>query len=102
MDVGLAVSTEAAVIGAAALTATAAYVNAKLSIGRDLKTLKYEKSFGQRLGKQIQALGDTCTLYNLFDQVNPEIEALWFEGRSWTYGEIKQGEVLGLFKIPNH
>jgi hypothetical protein len=94
MDVGLAVSTEAAVAGVAALTAAAAYVNAKLSIGRDLKTLKYEKSFGQRLGLKIQELGDTCTLYHIFDQVDPEIEALWFEGRGWTYGELKQGELL--------
>lgn len=92
MDVGLPITQQAAVVGAAALTAAAAYVNAKLSIGRDLKTLRYEKSFGQRLGAKIQELGDTCTLYNIFDRVDPNIAILWFEGREWTYGELKQGE----------
>ncbi|KAF8857315.1 acyl-CoA synthetases /AMP-acid ligases II [Acephala macrosclerotiorum] len=90
MDVALPISQQAAVVGAAALTAAAAYVNAKLSIGRDLKTLRYEKSFGQRLGQKIGELGDTCTIYAMFDQVDPEIEALWFEGRTWTYGELKK------------
>lgn len=92
MDVGLPISQQAAVVGAAALTAAAAYVNAKLSIGRDLKTLKYEKSFGQRLGAKIKELGDTCTLYKMFDQVDESIDLLWFEGRDYTYGEIKKGE----------
>lgn len=92
MDVGLPISQQAAVVGAAALTAAAAYVNAKLSIGRDLKTLRYEKSFGQRLGQKIGELGDTCTMYAIFDQVDPEVEALWFEGRTWTYGELKKGK----------
>lgn len=92
MDVGLPISTEAAAVGVAALTAAAAYLNARLSIGRDLKTIKWERSFGQRLGHKIQELGETCTMYAMFDQVDPEIEALWFEGRTWTYGELKRGK----------
>ncbi len=91
MDVGLPISQQAAVLGAAALTAAAAYVNARLSIGRDLKTLRYEKSFGQRLGMKIQELGDTASMFGLFDQVDPKVDALWFEGKTWTYGELKNG-----------
>jgi len=26
--------------------------------------------------------------------VSPENEALWFEGKTWTYGELKTGELL--------
>jgi len=40
----------------------------------------------------MQELGDTCSLYAMFDEVKPEIEVLWFEGRTWTYGELKNGK----------
>ena len=79
-----------ALIGAAAVAA-GAYLNAKLAIGMDLRVLKEEREFGERLGQRIQELGDTCTLYHMFDIVSPEKEALWFEGRTWTYGELKTG-----------
>ncbi|KAK7902518.1 hypothetical protein LTR67_002164 [Exophiala xenobiotica] len=34
-------------------------------------------------------LGDHCTLYGLFSRADPEADAVWFEGRSWTYREIQ-------------
>jgi hypothetical protein len=80
-----------ALIGAAALAA-GAYLNAKLGIGADLGTLREEREFGERLGRRIEELGDTVTLYHMFDIVSREKEALWFEGKTWTYGELKTGE----------
>jgi hypothetical protein len=75
----------------AATLAAGAYLNAKLSIGIDLQQLSYDREWGIRLGKRIQELGDTCTLYRMFDLVDPNLEALWFIGRTWTYGELKRG-----------
>lgn len=75
----------------AASLAAAAYLNAKLSISTDLKQLRYDREWGERLASRIQAMGDTCSLYRMLEFVSPEIEALWFEGRSWTYKELKLG-----------
>jgi len=78
----------------AATLATGAYLNAKFGIGIDLKQLSHDREWSKRLGERIQELGDTCTLYRMFDIVHPNIEALWFEGRTWTYGELKKGMLL--------
>ncbi|KAG0647555.1 Solute carrier family 27 member 4 [Hyphodiscus hymeniophilus] len=79
---------EIATISAAALAA-GAYLNAKLGISTDLNGLAISREFGGRVGKRIQSLGDTVTIYRLFELVNEQNEALWFEGRTWTYGELK-------------
>ena len=79
-----------AVIAGAALAA-GAYLNAKWSVGIDLRQLQHDRAWGQRLGAFIEGLGDTCTIYHMFDRVSPETEALWFEGKAWTYGELKKG-----------
>jgi hypothetical protein len=83
---------ETAMISAAALTAGAAYLNAKLGISTDLNELAISREFGERVGKRIQSLGDTVTLYRVFELCNENDEALWFEGRTWTYGDLKKGK----------
>jgi len=85
----------AAVVAGAALAA-GAYVNAKWSVGIDIRGLQYDRAYGKRLGEYIAGLGDTVTLYHMFDRVNPEVEALWFEGKTWTYGELKKGTLSSL------
>jgi hypothetical protein len=80
------------VVAASAALAAGAYLNAKWSIGIDLKNLQHDRAWGKRLGAFIGALGDTVTLYGMLERVNPHAEALWFEGRTWTYGEIKKGK----------
>lgn len=81
-------------IKAAAALAAGAYLNAKLGIGTDIQQLTYDREWRNRLGRRMHALGETCTLYHMFDLVNPEVEALWFEGKTWTYGELKHGLYL--------
>lgn len=88
----MATTLSASLISAAAV-ATSAYLNAKLSISIDFQQLSYDRAWRNRLGERIQQLGDTCTLYHMFDLVNSNVEALWFEGRIWTYGELKRGEL---------
>lgn len=81
-------------LASAAALASSAYINAKFSIGIDLQNMRYEREWVQRLGERVKALGDTCTLWAMFDAVDESNEVLWFEGRSWTYGELKGGELL--------
>ena len=82
---------EIATISAAAL-ATGAYLNAKLGISRDLYEIALASNFAARLRKKIQNSRDTASLYHLFELADDNIEALWFEGRTWSYGELKRGE----------
>lgn len=79
-----------AILGATAV-ATGAYLNAKFGLGADLKQLRYDREWGRRLGERIGRLGDRCSLFGVFDAVEEESEALWFEGRTWSYGELKSG-----------
>jgi hypothetical protein len=75
----------------AATVASAAYLNARLGIGADIRQLRDESSWKKRLAQRQQDLGPICTLFGMFEKVNPELEALWFEGRTWTYRELKAG-----------
>jgi hypothetical protein len=79
------------VVAASAALAAGAYLNAKWSVGIDLKNLQHDRAWGKRLGAFIAALGDTVTLYHIFARVDPGAEALWFEGKTWSYGELKKG-----------
>jgi hypothetical protein len=84
------------IVGATALAASA-YLNARLSISTDLRQLRYDREWARRLGQRIGELGDTCTLFAMFDRVDEAVEGLWFEGRSWTYGELKRGKPLFIY-----
>lgn len=83
----------AAVISAAALAA-GTYLDARFGMSIDLKLLRNEREWGVRLGERMKELGDNCTMYAIFDRVDPGLDALWFEGRTWTYGEVKVGMSL--------
>jgi hypothetical protein len=88
------VSSTAMISATATALAAGAYLNAKLGISRDLHELALAREFGGRLGKRLQSLGDTPTLYRIFELANENDEALWFEGRTWTYAQLKNGENL--------
>ncbi|TVY47372.1 Fatty acid transporter protein [Lachnellula cervina] len=80
--------TTGALVGAAALAA-GAYLNAKLAISPDIQQMRHERAWGERFQSRIANLGDSCSIYHMFDGIDPELEFLWFEGKAWTYGEIK-------------
>jgi hypothetical protein len=72
----------------------AAYLDAKLGLSTDLKTLSRDQSFLKRAQLLINALGDTCSLYKILERVvevhgHSESEALWFEQKTWTYAQLK-------------
>lgn len=80
------------IVGAAgAALAAGAYVNAKWSIGTDLRNLQDARAWGKQFEAFVKGLGDTTTLYHMFARVDPKVEALWFEGKTWSYGELKKG-----------
>lgn len=75
---------------AGGLLAGASYLNAKYSIGRDLSQLWADRKWRQRFLAKVDALGDHTTIYHMMELCNPEDEALWFEGRSWSYDELRR------------
>ncbi|KAL4797036.1 hypothetical protein BDV19DRAFT_63231 [Aspergillus venezuelensis] len=84
-----------AVAAASALTfAAGAYLNAKYSLSTDLSTILGDRYFGKRLAQRMQQLGDTITVYGMLQRLvevggKGSAEAIWFEGKSWTYAELK-------------
>ncbi|KAA8650642.1 hypothetical protein EYZ11_002817 [Aspergillus tanneri] len=80
---------------ASALSAAAgAYLNAKFSISTDLSALYQHRAWTHLLGQRIAQLDDTPTIYKMLQQVVEEekqgsAEALWFEGKTWTYSQLK-------------
>lgn len=72
----------------AALAGTA-YLDGRLGISQDVRGLLEEQAWRNRLDRRIKALGDECTLYGLFSHANRIADALWFEGRTWTYADLK-------------
>lgn len=69
-----------------------AYLDARLGISNDLRQIWHDRSWQIRFGQRVAGLGNTCTLYAMLERVDPELDALWFEGRTWSYGELKSGK----------
>lgn len=74
-----------------AVTVAGVYVNAKFSVGTDIVQLRRDRDWRLRLERRLREAGSNCTLYGMFDRVDPQNEALWFEGCTWTYGQLKTG-----------
>ncbi|KAH8800379.1 putative bifunctional fatty acid transporter/acyl-CoA synthetase [Xylogone sp. PMI_703] len=69
-----------------------AYLNAKLGITRDIKQLRYDRTYGKIIAQNIARVGNSnmSTLAYALKSADKTAEGLWFEGRSWTYGEWEQ------------
>lgn len=78
-------------LAGAALVAGGSYINARYGIGTDIREISHEKNGVKRLLENCSRLGENCTIYNAFSRSNPTSDALWFEGQSWTYGQLKHG-----------
>jgi hypothetical protein len=81
----LAAATAAAVAGAA-------YLDGKYALRRDVKHILGERGFKKRMDERMGLLGDRATMHHLMELANQNATGLWFEGRSWTYAEMKKGE----------
>lgn len=77
-----------AAAGAAVSLLGAAYLDHKYGFSTDIKGLLNDKTFKKRLQSRADELGDSITLYHMLELATPTNEALWFEGRTWTYSEM--------------
>ena len=66
------------------------YLDAKHHIVKDITAWRARRQFNNNIAECARLMGDYCTLYHAIDYVDPKAEALWFEGRSWTYADLKR------------
>jgi hypothetical protein len=76
----------------ASLLAAGAYLDAKYGVRYDLRRLRQTRAQTKRIGERVRELGNEATLYRLLELADQGAEALWFEGRSLTYGEMKESK----------
>ncbi|PVH75630.1 bifunctional fatty acid transporter and acyl-CoA synthetase [Cadophora sp. DSE1049] len=80
----------ASTLGTAVTILGAGYLNAKLGIGYDVRELRHKIQFGKTLQERIQRFGDDASLYRMLEMAESDAEALWFEGRTLSWGEVKR------------
>ncbi|EEY20304.1 long-chain fatty acid transport protein [Verticillium alfalfae VaMs.102] len=91
MPPALRVPAEKVAIAASAAAATvvgALYANSRYGVSYDINQLLAEKSFRKRFQKRVDTLGNDVSVFHMFELADQRAEALWFEGRTWTYGEV--------------
>lgn len=78
--------------GAAAAALAALFLAERYGVSRDVSQILQDRAFRKRMGARINHLGDDVTIYRMLELAQPDAAALWFEGRSWTYAEMKAGD----------
>ncbi|KAE9979471.1 hypothetical protein BLS_009778 [Venturia inaequalis] len=86
----VAVTPKALVAASSALIAGATYIDAQLAITRDVQQIFRDKRYGKAIGNRFQALRNNASAYGHLLLADPSAEALWFEGRTWTWGQVKK------------
>jgi len=66
------------------------YLDAKHHITKDLRDWSTKRKMPKAIAEVGKRLGDYWTLYHAIEFLDPELEAFWFEGRSWKYGEVRR------------
>ncbi|KAL4783655.1 hypothetical protein BJX76DRAFT_329459 [Aspergillus varians] len=94
-DLLFEISVPAVAAVSALSVAAGAYLNAKFSVSIDLATILGDRAWGKRLALRMSQLGDAVNVYGMLRRVvevegHGSTEALWFEGKSWTYSELKE------------
>lgn len=88
------VSAPAVAMASALSVAAGAYLNAKLAISTDLRTILSDKATAKRLNERIAELDGSTTIYKILERA-VEVEgrgatdALWFEQKTWSYSQLK-------------
>ncbi|QDS72660.1 hypothetical protein FKW77_002703 [Venturia effusa] len=86
-----AITPQALITVSSALVAGAAYIDAQLSISRDVLQLFRDKNYGKAIGNRFHALRDNASAYGHLLLTDPNASGLWFEGRTWTWAQVKKG-----------
>jgi hypothetical protein len=82
------------VLGSALAALSGAYINAKFGISNDLRTLYNERTFLKRFQQRVAELSPITSHYGMLQhavdvQGLGNVEALWFEQKTWTYTQLK-------------
>lgn len=85
-------SVQKAAGAAVAALAGGLYLNHQYGLYTDIKGLLRARRSGTLISDRIKQLGDNVTLYRVMQLAQPDAEALWFEGRTWTYAQLKMGQ----------
>ncbi|KPI44704.1 Very long-chain acyl-CoA synthetase [Cyphellophora attinorum] len=86
-------SSQAGQVATAAATALIAGLglNSYFGISKDITQIRFNKQFNKLLTAHIQRAGPQATcLYRLLELADPHADAVFFEGRSWTYAAMKR------------
>lgn len=92
------------VLGSTLAVLGGAYIDAKLGISKDLRTLYYERTFSKRLQERIKELSPITTHYGMLQHAVDvrglgAAEALWFEQKTWTYAQLKDCKCANRFSF---
>lgn len=85
----------ASTLGGVVTILGAGYFNAKLGIGYDVRELKHKIQFGKKLQERAATFGDDASIYRMLEMADSDAEALWFEGRTLSWGEVKKSKLIG-------
>ncbi|OQE12955.1 hypothetical protein PENFLA_c058G05871 [Penicillium flavigenum] len=94
MDILSEVGAPAVAMASALSVAAGAYLNAKLAIATDLRTIHSDKAAAKRLSERIAKLDGSTTIYKMLERAvdvegRAATDALWFEQKTWSYGQLK-------------
>ena len=71
-------------------------LNSYLGISRDVAHLQFQRQYEKLITTHIERAGPQSTcLYRLLELADPNTDAVFFEGRSWTYAAMKR-EVIAI------
>lgn len=85
-------SVESTLTAATTLLAAGAYLNARFGICYDLKVLKDQKIVAANAIKSAKRHGPNPSLYRFLELADPKADAIWFEGQTLTYGELRESK----------
>lgn len=93
MDLLSEISAPSMALASGVSLAAGAYLNAKLAISTDLAAMRNDRLAMKRMGQRIGDLGGLTTVYRMLERVvergSGATDALWFEGRTWSYSQLK-------------
>jgi hypothetical protein len=71
-------------------TVGAMYLDAKYHIAKDLSDWRNKRKFAGVIAEGAKAMGDYCTIYHALGLNDQKRDAFWFEGRSWTFADVRR------------
>jgi hypothetical protein len=81
------------VAAASAAAASFTYlINRVTGLSKDVSILRTQSVNSSNLKTHLTRLGNDPTLYRLLELADPAADALWFEGRTWSYAALKHGQ----------